>query len=97
MKTSIDRICTEEAEAGGIYSGKPIKLYIPILQMAWMHAVLTCNRLAIFWFSISVKNFFPLISNTFELIVFRHKTHDDASIVLHTTTLPPRGRKVLSV
>lgn len=30
MKTSIDKICTEEVEADGIYSGKQIKTNMPI-------------------------------------------------------------------
>jgi hypothetical protein len=30
MKTPIDKSCTEEAEADGIYSGRQIKPYMPI-------------------------------------------------------------------
>ena len=58
MEKSIDKICTEEFEAGGIYSSRKIKPYAPIWILQWMHAVLTRNRLTTFSFSISVKNLF---------------------------------------
>jgi hypothetical protein len=86
MKTSIDKICTEEFEANGIYAGRQIKPY--------MHAAVTCNRLAILCLTFLLKTF-SHISNTFELIITGHKTRDNGSTFLHTTTLTPRGREVL--
>ena len=75
MKASVDNIFTEEVKADGIYSGRQIEPYIPIWIFEWIHAVVTCNRLGIFSFSIPVNHLFSYFKHTPNFIwADHHKT-----------------------